>query len=168
VKVVVRICQPARPPDRACYAVLNVLASYSTTHVHSPLNCTPHSVTTRPTQAIYTIDSPMEPFEDENPFSTADPPLSSASSNSHVDVSAPSSPANNTVTLPSHPPRVGIQTSSLRSGFPSQGSGHNTRSPTSKSDFCCVRDQWLHSGEDVEILVSRFLPFESLHFAFCG
>jgi sorting nexin-41/42 len=96
----------------------------------------------------------MEPFEDENPFSTADPPLSSASSNSHVDVSAPSSPPNRTVTLPSSPPRLSIQTPSLRSGFPSQGSGHSPRPQTSKSDFCCIRDQWLHSGEDVEITVS--------------
>jgi len=96
----------------------------------------------------------MEPFEDENPFSTADPPLSSASSNSHVDVSAPSSPPNRAVTLPSSPPRITIQTSSLRTGFPSQGSGHSPRPPTSKSDFCCIRDHWLHSGEDVEILVS--------------
>lgn len=98
----------------------------------------------------------MEPFEDENPFSTADPPLSSASSNSHVDVSAPSSPPNHALTLPlpSSPPRIAIQTSSLRTGFPSQGSGHSPRLPTSKSDFCCIRDHWLHSGEDVEILVS--------------
>jgi hypothetical protein len=96
----------------------------------------------------------MDHFEDENPFSTADPPLSSASSNSHVDVSAPSSPPNPAATLPSSPPRIGIQTSSLRTGFPSQGSGHSPRLPTSKSDFCCIRDHWLHSGEDVEILVS--------------
>ena len=94
----------------------------------------------------------MEPFEDENPFSTADPPPSSASSNSHVDVSAPSSPQNHTVTLPSTPPRIEIQTS-LRAGFPSQGSGHSPRPPPSKNDFCCMRDQWLHSGEDAEILV---------------
>ncbi len=97
----------------------------------------------------------MEPFEDESPFSTADPPLSSASSNSHVDVSAPSSPPNHPITLPSSPPRIAIQTS-LRTGFPSQGSGHSPRPPTSKSDFCCIRDHWLHSGEDVEILVSAY------------
>ncbi|KAH9000256.1 hypothetical protein EDB92DRAFT_1830109 [Lactarius akahatsu] len=96
----------------------------------------------------------MEPFEDENPFSTADPPLSSASSNSHVDVSAPPSPANLTLALPSSPPHTGTQSPSPRSGFPSQGSGHTPRPPTSKSDFCCFRDQWLHSGEDVEILIT--------------
>jgi hypothetical protein len=104
----------------------------------------------------------MEPFEDENPFSTVDPPLSSASSNSHVDVSAPSSPPNHAVTLPSSPPRIAIQTSSLRTGFPSQGSGHSPRPPTSKSDFCCIRDHWLHSGEDVEILVSTSCSSNSL------
>lgn len=98
----------------------------------------------------------MEPFEDENPFSTADPPLSSASSNSHVDVSSPSSPANHTVTLPVSPPRLAIQSPTSRSGFPSQGSGHSPRLPTSKSDFCCVCDQWLHSGEDVEIVVRAY------------
>ena len=96
----------------------------------------------------------MEPFEDENPFSTADPPLSSASSNSHVDVSAPSSPLNHALTLPPSPLRIAIQTSPLRTGLPSQGSGHSPRAPASKNDFCCIRDHWLHSGEDVEILVS--------------
>lgn len=96
----------------------------------------------------------MDHFEDENPFSTVDPPLSSASSNSHVDVSAPSSPPNHAGTLHSSPPRIAIQTSSLRTGFPSQGSGHSPRPLTSKNDFCCIRDHWLHSGEDVEILVS--------------
>ncbi|KAF8479732.1 hypothetical protein DFH94DRAFT_745495 [Russula ochroleuca] len=99
----------------------------------------------------------MEPFEDENPFSTADPPLSSASSNSHVDVSAPSSPPNLPVILPSSPPRIAIQTSSLRAGLPSQGSGHSPRPPTSKSDFCCIRDHWLHSGEDADIIITDAL-----------
>ena len=99
----------------------------------------------------------MEPFEDENPFSTADPPLSSASSNSHVDVSAPSSPLNHALTLPPSPLRIAIQTSPLRTGLPSQGSGHSPRAPAPKNDFCCIRDHWLHSGEDVEILVSAFL-----------
>jgi hypothetical protein len=91
----------------------------------------------------------MEPFEDENPFSTADPPLSSASSNSHVDVSAPPSPANLAFALPSSP-TTHTGTQSLRGGLPSQGT---SRPLTSKSDFCCVRDKWIHSGEDVEILV---------------
>ncbi|KAH9989824.1 hypothetical protein BJV77DRAFT_1061114 [Russula vinacea] len=99
----------------------------------------------------------MEPFEDENPFSTADPPLSSASSNSHVDVSAPSSPPNFPSTLPSSPPRIAIQTSSLRTGLPSQGSGHSPRPQTSKSDFCCIRDHWLHSGEDADIIITDAL-----------
>ncbi|KAH9975882.1 hypothetical protein BGW80DRAFT_1295077 [Lactifluus volemus] len=93
----------------------------------------------------------MEPFEDENPFSTPDPPLSSASSNSHVDVSSPSSPANHTATLPTSPPHLTIQAPPLRGGFPSSGSGHG---PPSKGDFCCVRGQWLHSGEDVEIVIT--------------
>jgi len=99
----------------------------------------------------------MEPFEDENPFSTVDPPLSSASSNSHVDVSAPSSPPNRTATLSSSPPRIITQTPSPRTGFPSQGSGHSPRQQTSKNDFCCARDHWLHSGEDIEILITDAL-----------
>jgi hypothetical protein len=109
----------------------------------------------------------MEPFEDENPFSTADPPLSSASSNSHVDVSSPSSPANHTITLPASPPRLTVQSPPLRSGFPSQGSGHSPRLPTPKSDFCCIRDQWLHSGEDVEIVVRAYLLLSSSYRGFC-
>jgi hypothetical protein len=109
----------------------------------------------------------MEPLEDENPFSTADPPLSSASSNSHVDVSSPSSPANQTFTLPASPSRLTIQSPPLRGGFPSQGSGHSPRPPTSKSDFCCIRDQWLHSGEDVEILVRAYPFFSSSCLSFC-
>ncbi|KAI0044743.1 hypothetical protein FA95DRAFT_218862 [Auriscalpium vulgare] len=92
----------------------------------------------------------MEAYEDENPFST-DPPLSSASSTSHVNVSAPSSPPVNTDHLPSSPGRDSI--GGARPSFPSQGTGGRGSAPTVKSDFCCVRDQWLHSGEDVEILI---------------
>ncbi|TFY74615.1 hypothetical protein EWM64_g9397 [Hericium alpestre] len=79
-------------------------------------------------------------FEDENPF-TSDPPLSSASSTSHVNVSPPP-PATN---LPSSP--------TSRPPFPSPGSNAAPRQPAQKSDYCCFRDQWLHSGEDVEILI---------------
>jgi sorting nexin-41/42 len=104
----------------------------------------------------------MEPFEDENPFSTPDPPLSSASSNSHVDVSSPSSPVNHNGTLPTSPPHLTIQAPPLRGGFSSPGSGHG---PPSKGDFCCVRGQWLHSGEDVEIVV-RVYPFFSTSIVF--
>lgn len=34
--------------------------------------------------------------------------------------------------------------------------------PTFKSDFCCARDRWLHSGEDVEIQVGPVLSFYQL------
>ncbi|KAI0060944.1 hypothetical protein BV25DRAFT_1806376 [Artomyces pyxidatus] len=94
----------------------------------------------------------MEAYEDENPFSS-DPPMSSASSTSHVNVSAPSSPPAYNAALPSSPTRNGPESPTLRPPFPSQGSGSSPRVSPAKSDFCCVRDQWLHSGEDVEILI---------------
>ena len=81
----------------------------------------------------------MEPFEDENPFDTdAERIHSETSSTSKVDISAPASP-------PPRPPSLD------RPAFPSSGS--HRLPPVNKTDFCCVRDRWLHSGEDVEILV---------------
>ena len=96
----------------------------------------------------------MDAFEDENPFDTdVDRYPSEASSTSRVDLSAPASP-------PAHTPRVLSPTLSPdreRPVFPSPGTGSAGRSPrappTPKEDYCCYRDQWLHSGEDVEIVV---------------
>lgn len=91
----------------------------------------------------------MEPFEDENPFDTGTDRLhSEASSTIAVDDSEPASP-----------PVDGFRTGSptptspqpSRPPFPSPGS-HRLPQPY-KSEHCCARDQWLHSGEDVEILV---------------
>ncbi|KAI0319621.1 hypothetical protein OF83DRAFT_1109236 [Amylostereum chailletii] len=94
----------------------------------------------------------MDAFEDENPFSS-DPPLSSASSASHVDVSAPSSPPAQQSRMPSSPGFVAPGSPpTSRPPFPSPGSGAFPKQ-TDKSDYCCHRDQWLHSGEDVEILI---------------
>ncbi|KAH7927855.1 hypothetical protein BV22DRAFT_1117956 [Leucogyrophana mollusca] len=85
-------------------------------------------------------------FEDDNPFETdADRLSSETSSTSKVNISAPSSP-------PPHPSRLLSPTSPSRP-FPSPGSNRQPQT-TFKSDFCCGRDRWLHSGEDVEILIT--------------
>lgn len=90
-------------------------------------------------------------FEDENPFETEpERNHSDTSSSSRVAVSEPPSPLPPTPRALSSPP----QSPSLRRPtFPSQGSHRQPQ--TFKSEFCCARDQWLHSGEDVEILVSE-------------
>ncbi|KAG6817529.1 hypothetical protein H0H87_007497 [Tephrocybe sp. NHM501043] len=86
----------------------------------------------------------MDTFEDENPFEhDAEHISSETSSTSKVDLS-PSSPPYPTRQLsPSSPSRP----------FPSPGS-HKQLQTTVKSDFCCVRDRYLHSGDDVEILIT--------------
>jgi len=91
----------------------------------------------------------MDGFEDENPFETEpERNHSDTSSSSRVAVSEPPSPLPNPSRPLSSPP---LSPSSRRPTFPSQGSHRQPQ--TYKSDFCCARDQWLHSGEDVEILV---------------
>ncbi|KAG2344121.1 hypothetical protein BDR05DRAFT_883145 [Suillus weaverae] len=89
----------------------------------------------------------MDNFEDENPFETdIDRVPSETSSTSKVNISAPSSPR--------HPARVLSPTSpTLSRPFPSSGTNRHPQT-TYKSDFCCGRDQWLHSGEDLEILIT--------------
>ncbi|GLB41710.1 putative protein with phoX homologous domain, present in p47phox and p40phox [Lyophyllum shimeji] len=88
----------------------------------------------------------MDTFEDENPFDQGTENISSeTSSNSKVDLSAPSSPPFATRQLPPSSP--------LSRPFPSPGS-HRQPQTRSKSDFCCARDRYLHSGEDVEILIT--------------
>ncbi|EIN06112.1 hypothetical protein PUNSTDRAFT_54425 [Punctularia strigosozonata HHB-11173 SS5] len=82
----------------------------------------------------------MDAFEDENPFQTDVAPA----------FAAPSSPPAST---PSSPPRPGARSPPLsRPSFPSPGS-HGRPKPAFKEDYCCTRDQWLHSGEDVEIQI---------------
>ncbi|OBZ66506.1 Sorting nexin-41 [Grifola frondosa] len=96
--------------------------------------------------------SPMEPFEDENPFETEPDRLQSdTSSTSKVNLSEPSSPPirpSRVISPPSSP-------SAQRPTFPSSGSHRQPQ--VFKSDYCCTRDQWLHSGEDVEILITDAL-----------
>ncbi len=96
----------------------------------------------------------MEAFEDENPFESEPQRLQSHSdsSSSQVDISGVSSPE-----LVSHPaPLASPPTSpSRRNTFPSPGSHRQPQAQ--KSDFCCTRDHWLHSGDDAEILVRGIL-----------
>ncbi|KIK61563.1 hypothetical protein GYMLUDRAFT_198985 [Collybiopsis luxurians FD-317 M1] len=91
----------------------------------------------------------METFDDENPFDTeSDRIQSETSSTSKVDISEPPSP-------PFNPSRqlssevIGSQ----RPPFPSQASGVQQH-PNFKTDFCCARDRILHSGDDIEILIT--------------
>ncbi|KAI0343128.1 hypothetical protein BDW22DRAFT_1329370 [Trametopsis cervina] len=88
----------------------------------------------------------METFEDENPFEN-EGLKSSVPSPARIDLSTPTSPTDTFKGTPSSPPA-----SSDRPPFPSSGSH---RLPQAyKNDYCCIRDQWLHSGEDVEILIT--------------
>ena len=91
----------------------------------------------------------MEAFEDDNPFESEPERLPSDGSSSQVNVSGVSSPD-----LSTQPTRVSSAPTSpsKRNTFPSLGSHRQPQAY--KSDFCCGRDHWLHSGEDVEILVS--------------
>lgn len=90
----------------------------------------------------------MDPYETENPFEEdTDRVQSEASSAYRVNLSAPSSPPSQSSRIPSSP-SLG---SASRPAFPSSGSHRQPQAY--KSDFCCTRDQWLHSGEEVEIVV---------------
>lgn len=92
----------------------------------------------------------MEAFEDENPFEAEGGQLhSETSSPANVSFSEPSSPPVNAYNgvLSRQPDSPSIS----KPTFPSPGS-HRLPQPY-KNDYCCARDRWLHSGEDVEILV---------------
>ncbi|GBE86505.1 Sorting nexin-41 [Sparassis crispa] len=93
----------------------------------------------------------MEPFEDENPFEIEPDRIhSDSSSTSKVTLSEPSSPSPAPARVLASPPTS--PSPEKRPTFPSSGSH---RQPQAfKSDFCCIRDQWLHSGEDVEVLIT--------------
>lgn len=109
----------------------------------------------------------MADFDDHNPFRNDDDivhtiPIPDSPEGSDVDLSSePSTP-------PAHPARIpaasGTSPTSpgINRGFTSPPSSAHTQTaftgrspqPAFKSDFCCPRDRWLHSGEDVEIQVS--------------
>ena len=108
----------------------------------------------------------MSEFDDHNPFRNDDDitqvgPEPSSPVGSNVDLSSePSTP-------PTHPARIPAAAASpptspgVNRGFispPLSARAQTTFSgraqqPSFKSDFCCARDRWLHSGEDVEIQV---------------
>ncbi|KAI6149729.1 hypothetical protein BKA82DRAFT_997966 [Pisolithus tinctorius] len=90
----------------------------------------------------------MEAFEDDNPFENdVDRISSETSSTSRVNISAPSSPP------PSAAHLVSPTISHHSRPFPSPGTSKQPQ-PMYKTDFCCNRDRWLHSGDDVEILIT--------------
>ena len=91
----------------------------------------------------------MDPYETENPFEEETDRIQSEEDSSYrVNLSAPSSPPAQSSRIPSSPP-LG---SASRPTFPSLGS--HRKPQEYKNDYCCARDQWLHSGEDAEITVS--------------
>ena len=92
----------------------------------------------------------MDAFEDDNPFAQ-DAAQSSNSSDDHVTVSIPSSP-NAPTPAPQRDGSYLSPTSPTRPPFPSPGTGGFARQQ-GKDDYCCYRDQWLHSGDDAEVLV---------------
>lgn len=88
----------------------------------------------------------MNDFEDENPFEQDGTRIpSETSSTSQVALYEPPSPRPNLTLLPP------VQNLSKPS-FPSPGS-HRLPLSNYKTDFCCSSDRFLHSGDDVEILV---------------
>ncbi|TFK74916.1 hypothetical protein BDN72DRAFT_832631 [Pluteus cervinus] len=91
----------------------------------------------------------MDTFEDDNPFEQdAERITSEDSSSAKVDLSEPPSP-------PPHsaPPLSPTASTPLSRPFPSPGSRGRPQ-VNFKTDFCCTRDRFLHSGEDVEILIT--------------
>lgn len=84
----------------------------------------------------------MEVLEDDNPFDLDGEHITSeTSSTSKLDLSDPPSPS---------PAARHISTGSRPF---SSADSHRQPQMSFKSDFCCMRDRVLHSGEDVEILV---------------
>src|SRR6266545_3464887 len=89
----------------------------------------------------------LNDFEDENPFDQEGNHITSeASSTSQVALYEPPSPPRPSVALSPSPQNLN------RQPFPSTGS-HRLPQANYKSDFCCSSDRFLHSGDDVEILV---------------
>ncbi|KAK0501226.1 hypothetical protein EDD18DRAFT_1141823 [Armillaria luteobubalina] len=91
----------------------------------------------------------MDAFDDENPFETDTDRVSSGTfSPSKVDISEPPSPP------PNVSRRFSSSASAKGSAFPSSSRQVHSNN---KSDFCCTRDRVLHSGDDVEIIVTKMI-----------
>ncbi|KAI5121504.1 hypothetical protein M0805_006541 [Coniferiporia weirii] len=110
----------------------------------------------------------MSDFDDHNPFQTDADDVVDADADAH---SEPDSPDDSNVDLssepatpPAHPARIlaspptspgvniGFASPTSVTSTPKQPSQRPTQPPF-KNDFCCARDRWLHSGEDVEIQI---------------
>lgn len=90
--------------------------------------------------------NPMNDFEDENPFEQDGARIpSETSSTSQVALYEPPSPPRPNLTLS---PVQNVN----RPPFPSPGS-HRLPQANYKTDICCSSDRFLHSGDDIEILV---------------
>ncbi|KAF9564264.1 hypothetical protein CPC08DRAFT_741539 [Agrocybe pediades] len=90
----------------------------------------------------------LHDFEDENPFEQeGDHIPSETSSTSQVGLYEASSPLQN----PSRQLSPTLSNAN-RPPFPSPGS-HRHPQANYKTDYCCTRDRFLHSGDDVEILI---------------
>lgn len=96
----------------------------------------------------------MEAFEDENPFEN-EPDHAHSDNSSRVNVSGAPSPQFDPQSIRVASPPT---SPSKRNAFPSPGT--NRHPQAFKHDFCCSRDNWLHSGEDIEILVSVFAQLQ--------
>lgn len=123
------------------------------------LSNSPQLVSLSPT---YTVET-MSDFEEHNPFQTdVDDPQSDADSpnNSNVDLSSePDTPPAHPARIPASPPvSAGINRGfSSPPGSAGRQAAFKPPPPAFKSDYCCPRDRWLHSGEDVEIQVRYLL-----------
>ncbi|KAF7308733.1 Sorting nexin-41 [Mycena kentingensis (nom. inval.)] len=83
-----------------------------------------------------------------NPFAFDDDTDNTPSSPSHVNISDSPSP-------PVQPSRqLSPTAASPTSPFPASGSDRRPTASIVKSDFCCTRDRVLHSGDDIEILIT--------------
>ncbi|KZT43072.1 PX-domain-containing protein [Sistotremastrum suecicum HHB10207 ss-3] len=90
----------------------------------------------------------MDDVDDINPFSSdAGSPIIAANLSLDEDLSPPDTPVNAPARLSSPGP-----TPPAKRPLPLSSSSSRQQPP--KTDFCCTRDQWLHSGDDVEILVT--------------
>lgn len=120
-------------------------------------------LTTR-TYTSYEYLALMDAFEDDNPFETDDRISEETSSSLKIDISEPNTPPQSFSPLPdAHTSPPNPPTPSTKS-FPGSHKPHQhtPQHPSAyKTDFCCSRDRWLHSGQDFEILVSglRYQPF---------
>ena len=98
----------------------------------------------------------MSDFEDHNPFqSNVEEVHSDLESSSNVDLnSEPSTPPAHPARIPTSPTSPGTNRNFVATQTIRQAA-YRPPQQNFKSDFCCARDRWLHSGEDTEVQVYR-------------